>query len=117
MEGGGDSDALRTECRKGFRLLFERAGLTGRMPRIVAAGARHQAFDAFRHALSISKRDEIPLLLVDSETAVTASTKWQHVRERQGDNWQKPVNATEDHLFLMVQCMEAWFLADKAKLK
>ena len=37
--------------------------------------------------------------------------------QRPGDGWVKPAGATEDHLHLMVQCMEAWFLADRRALK
>jgi len=36
---------------------------------------------------------------------------------RKGDKWQKPLHATDDHLYLMVQCMEAWFLADREAMR
>lgn len=54
--------------------------------------------------------------MIDSEAPVTTQNKWQHVYLRQGDNWQKPDNATEDHLHFMVECMETWFMADKKTL-
>ena len=111
VEGGGESDALRTACRRGFRTFFEKAGLTGRMPRIVACGSRNDAFDSFRQALSQARSDELPLLLVDSEAAVMAGqTPWQHLQSR--DHWVRPSGADDHHVYLMVQCMEAWFLAD-----
>jgi hypothetical protein len=31
VEGGGDSKALKTACRRGFRLFLEKAGLTNRI--------------------------------------------------------------------------------------
>ncbi|WP_156013419.1 hypothetical protein [Thioalkalivibrio sp. HK1] len=40
VEGGGDIKVLKTKCRKGFRNFFRKAGLDGRMPRVVACGGR-----------------------------------------------------------------------------
>ena len=34
-----------------------------------------------------------------------------------GDGWQRPGAASQDQIHLMVQAMEAWFHADKEKLK
>jgi hypothetical protein len=60
----------------------------------------------------------LPLLLVDSETAVQKGrTVWEHLRARPGDNWDKPGRAKDDQAFLMVQVMESWFLADRDSLK
>ena len=39
---------------------------------------------------------------------------WPHLKLR--DNWNKPNDAFADHAHLMVQTMEAWFLADKESL-
>lgn len=39
---------------------------------------------------------------------------WTHLKTR--DGWDRPDGATDDQAHLMVQCMEAWFLADKAAL-
>ena len=110
VEGGGDSKALRTSCREAFRTLFERSGLT-RMPRVTACGGRSRAFKDFCKA--IKRPTPLPLLLVDAEAPVTAASPWDHVKARQGDGWDKPAGATDDHLHLMVQCMESWFLADR----
>ena len=40
VEGGGDGGQLTINCRKGFRLFLERAGLHGAMPKISACGGR-----------------------------------------------------------------------------
>ena len=32
------------------------------------------------------------------------------------DDWERPEEATDENAHLMVQCMEAWFLADKDRL-
>jgi len=58
---------------------------------------------------------EFPVLLVDSEDPVAAgSIGWAHLKTR--DNWDKPAGVAEEQAHLMVQCMEAWFLADRGTL-
>ena len=109
VEGGGDSKALRTKCREGFRGLIERSGLGGRMPRITASGSRGTAYRDFCTASRAG--DARPMLLVDAEARVTTGSPWQHVKGV--DGWPKPKSATDDQLHLMVQCMESWFLADR----
>lgn len=65
----------------------------------------------FRTAMRQGNR--AALLLVDSEAPVTSASPWLHLRQRPGDNWAVPPGANDDHCHLMVQCMEAWFLADR----
>jgi hypothetical protein len=115
VEGGGLTNALRTRCREGFSEFFRKAGLEGRMPRIVAGGGRREAFDDFCTALKKAGVEDFIVLLVDSEAPVAAGNgPWMHLKSR--DEWDKPVAATDDNAHLMVQCMEAWFLADKDTL-
>jgi len=52
-------------------------------------------------------------LLVDSEAPVTAATAVQHLHDR--DGWDFPT-LDQHKAFLMVQAMEAWFLADRDAL-
>lgn len=116
VEGGGNhNDALKTECRRAFTALLEKAGFKGRMPRIVACGGRRNAFEQFCTALDAG--EGLPILLVDSEAPVIQGFPWQHVAQRPGDEWVKPADAKEDQLHLMVQCMESWFLADRRALE
>jgi hypothetical protein len=117
VEGGGDSKAQHSECREGFRKLLEKAGFRERMPKIVACGGRGSAFDDFKTALSQSTSEDFPILFVDSESPVQAATRWGHLRQTEGVHWQKPDAVTEDHLHLMVQCMETWIVADRNALK
>lgn len=115
VEGGGNGKALRLECRKGFAQFIARAGLEGRMPRIVASGSRQNAFNDFCHALRDQRNARVPLLLVDSEGPVAVNTgAWAHLLQR--DGWNRPDGAAEESAHLMVQCMEAWFLADRESL-
>ena len=117
VEGGGNAKATRTACRKGFSEFFGRAGLEGRMPRVAPCGGRRETYDDFRSALRTARDDEFVLLLVDSEEPVAAgSDPWTHLGNRADDRWSKPREAGEDSAQLMVQCMEAWFLADRDSL-
>lgn len=40
---------------------------------------------------------------------------WEYLKNR--DGWDCPEGATEGHVYLMVQFMESWFLADREALK
>ena len=101
VEGGGDSSTLKTACRAGFSEFLRKAGLRGYLPRIVACGSRTNAFDSFCTAVAAG---EEALLLVDSESAVGADCQrggaeewrpWRHLRDRQGDQWERPPRARE----------------------
>ena len=119
VEGGGHAASLRTACRKGFSTFLERAGLKGRMPRIVACGSRQDAYDAYCTAVG---NNEEAILLVDSEGPVAeefergeaaAWQPWGHLMQCGGDGWKKPPGVADADCHLMVQCMESWFLADR----
>jgi hypothetical protein len=123
VEGGGDSNALKTACRAGFSEFLSKAGLKGKMPRIVACGNRQNAYDSFCTAINSG---EEALLLVDSESSVAEEYQhaeienwkpWCYLKNRQGNQWEKPSNAAEEDCHLMVQCMEAWILADRGTLE
>ena len=119
VEGAAqDSDSERTICRKAFKVFFAKAGLEGKLPGTVPCGGRKRAYDAFVTAVRNPQSGALPLLLVDSETAVQkGKTVWEHLKARPGDNWDKPDGARDDQVFLMVQVMESWFLADREGLK
>ena len=114
VEGGGISRELRANCRRGFNRFFRNAGLTGRMPKVVACGSREAAYDRFCTALGRSN-EHAAILLVDSEGPITRKAgSWTHLKEQ--DNWKKPKGTKNENAHLMVQCMEAWFFADKETL-
>ncbi len=112
-EGGGDTRLQQASCRKGFSEFFTKLDIK---LSVIACGGRLMAYKDFCKALKSCKKDEYCLLLVDSEAPVTNISKWQHVLLREGDKWEKPDNATEEHLHFMVECMETWFMADKKTL-
>lgn len=120
VEGGGDTASLRTECRKGFTQFITKAGIKNR-PRVVACGSRQEAYEHFCMAIS---NGEDALLLVDSEEVIAGTHQadsqkpetwlpWQHLKQRIGDGWDKPVGSLDTDCHLMVQVMESWFLADR----
>ena len=122
VEGGGDGKVLRTECRQAISEFLKKAGLAGCLPRMVASGSRGQAYDDFCTAV---RSGEPALLLVDSEGPVPPECQsgepqtwkpWVHLSQRAGDGWTMPVGATDRQCHLMVECMESWFLADRAAL-
>ena len=82
------------------------------MPRVVASGSRHQAYDQFKTAHV--QQNEVAMLLVDAEGPIASADSWQHLQSR--DGWSRPHNASNDQCHLMVQVMESWFLADREAL-
>ncbi len=114
VEGGGDGKrkSVNRECRKGFRLFLEKAGM-GRMPDITACGGRQKAYDKFVH--EHGDDNALVVLLVDAEGPVTSSGPWEHLKSR--DNWNRPAGALDEQCHLMTQVMESWFLADLQTLR
>ncbi len=117
VEGAGQTDFERAQCREAFSTFFAAVdGLAGKRPRTKPCGGRQAAYDAFVIALKTSRQGELPLLLVDSEGPVTpGETVWQHLKTR--DGWDRPDGAADDDAFFMAQVMETWFLADKEMLR
>jgi hypothetical protein len=117
VEGGArGNDFLQSTCRKGFQKFAEAAGIYG--VSFSSWGGRNQAHGAFCSALENRKQDSVVLLLIDSEDPIEADTKkWTHLESRKDNELQRPNNATEEHVFLMVQCMETWLIADVESLK
>jgi hypothetical protein len=115
VEGGGDQALLRTACRRGFSEFFKKVLPAGHLPRIIACGSRNEAFDAFVTSVRQVKGEEMSLLLVDSEGPVdTATDASAHLERR--DGWKRPRGVRSDQVHLMVECMEAWLIADRELL-
>jgi hypothetical protein len=116
VEGGGDHRRTLDACRQAFAQFFSKIAPVGARPRVIAAGDGTAAFNDFCNALT-RHPDNFVLLLVDSEDPVsTGTTAWHHLEARTQDGWSRPTIATDEQAHLMVQCMEAWFLADRATL-
>lgn len=113
---GGESKEDQIRCREGFRKLIEKAGFTGRMPRLSACGGRGSAFDDFKTAYAHQKPGDYIAMLIDSEDPIADIEKtWDHLKTR--DNWDRPDGAEDTHVLLMTTCMETWIVADRAALR
>jgi hypothetical protein len=120
VEGGGDTAETLNPFRRGLSAFLKPVVDAVRERRIrwriIPCGGRRQAYDAFVDALA--KEPEVfNVLLVDSEDPVgITDSPWRHLKNRPGDQWDKPAGADDDRCQMMVVCMEAWFLADPAGL-
>jgi hypothetical protein len=120
IEGGGDSIGQKTSLRQGFRQFFKEelekeATIKIKWDiNITMCGKRSDAFRDFKNGLK-SYPDAFNILLVDAEAPVKKDSPWEHLKLR--DNWDKPAGVDDDNCHLMVQTMEAWFIADIANLK
>ena len=112
VEGGGSTRKQQRDLRRAFTELIDKAGLSGRMPKVIASGSREAAYNDFRK--SHQRANTTALLLVDSEGPVTAKSPWLHLKNR--DRWERPPNSADTQCHLMVQVMESWFLADREAL-
>lgn len=113
---GGESKEDQIRCREGFRKLLEKAGFSGRMPRLSACGGRQSAFDDFKTAHASRKEGDYIAMLVDSEEPLKDLEKtWDHLNRR--DQWDKPTGAEDEQVLFMTTCMETWIVADRATLR
>lgn len=97
-----------------FKELYELAESKGIKIRSIMSGSRRDACEDFLISME-SYPEAFNVLLVDSESPVSEThTPWEHLRSRKED--QPWILATQGHdddcCHLMVQTMEAWFIAD-----
>jgi hypothetical protein len=113
---GGESKEDQIRCREGFRKLLDKAGFSGRLPRLTACGGRNSAFDDFKTAHAKGKQNDYIAMLIDSEDPLAdIEQTWDHLRDR--DGWAKPSDARNEQVLFMTTCMETWIVADPAALR
>jgi len=113
---GGESKEDQIRCREGFRKLLEKAGFSGRMPRLSACGGRGSVFDDCKTAYALRKVGDYIAMLVDSEDPVgDLERTWDHLKHR--DQCDKPVGATDEQVLFMTTCMETWIVTDRRALQ
>lgn len=116
VEGGGDDNSTKRQIRQGFSIFLAQLVQIARNKRIkwqiIICGSRNNTFSDFKNALE-DHPDAFNVLLVDSEAPVN-KPPWEHLKFR--DNWDSP-GVDDTHCHLMVQVMEAWFVADIDALK
>jgi hypothetical protein len=130
IEGGGNTAEQKAELRQGFDALFASEKSKAREKRgslkFVCCGGRQQAYEAFVNSLSVNPKT-MNALLVDSETPIApapankaedAKARITHLQQKdgtagrgQGDGWELD-SVPPERVHLMVQCMEAWIVAD-----
>lgn len=135
LEGGGTGKEQKAELRRGFDDLFGRekshASEKRRGLAFICCGGRQEAYEAFRNAIDVHP-ERINALLIDSEAPIApvpadrskdARLRRDHLLRaeagggrRQGDGWQL-TRVAPDCIHLMVQCMEAWIVADPEALE
>jgi len=125
VEGGGDTADQKAELRQGLDRLLEEVKSKARAKRLgwklVCAGGRQTAYEAFLNALRTNQY-AVNVLLVDSESPIgpqtgdsfrDAAQRVAHLTAR--DGWDLAASPAE-RVHLMVQCMEAWIVADAEAL-
>lgn len=116
VEGGGDGANTKALLKGGFNIFLQELRQIARSKQIgweiIICGSRNNAFRNFKNALK-THPDAFNVLLVDSEAPIKF-TPWKHLKDR--DNWDSP-GVDDTHCHLMVQVMEAWFVADIDTLK
>ncbi|MBE9125101.1 MULTISPECIES: DUF4276 family protein [unclassified Coleofasciculus] len=104
------------QLRQGFRTFFQPIYEAAKQNNIKIAtlklcGSRGDTYKAFRIALKKHPNAFI-ILLVDSEGAIDKQQKpWEYLKNRVEDGWDC-LGTDDTHCYLMVQTMEAWFIAD-----
>lgn len=115
VEGGGDANS-KARFREGLMRFMEPlrdlATRSGVRLRVIPGGDRARTFREFRRMRAAARPGAVHLLLVDSEGPLTGAVR-AHLIAR--DHWDL-ADVADDEIHLMVECMEAWFLADPEAL-
>ena len=124
VEGGGDSGEQQAQIRAGLEELLQAQKELAQEKRIkwklIPRGGRSQTYDAFENAFRQADDETLVVLLVDSEDPIApeiqddpehnAKMRKDHLVRRE-PSWDLK-GIPPSHIHLMVQCMEAWIIAD-----
>ena len=113
IEGGGDQKNTMAAFRKAISLLFGRLiGTYAQRLRVVACGGRDEAIDYCINAVA-EHAEDFCFLLIDSDMPVMGTTLQHYQRLKRGKEILCVAGVASEYLLhLMVQCMEAWVVAD-----
>jgi hypothetical protein len=120
LEGGASgpgSKALDIRCERAFHKLLHRMGFSGRMPRLVACGARDRVYRDFCRAHHSANNPA--LMWIDSEEPLADLEKaWEHLkRVTSVAAWDRPEGAMDEQVLFMTTCMETLIVADREMLR
>lgn len=101
--------------REGFSKLAAKLDLAN-APSFVPCSGRRETWDVAWQSFLDRERDELILLLVDSEEQTTHEPRdaWQHLRGR--DGWTALGETHGRYVFMMVTAMETWIAVDENAL-
>ncbi|MBD2142129.1 DUF4276 family protein [Anabaena sp. FACHB-1250] len=102
-----------------FQELYDIAEINDIKIRLIMCGSRVKAYQSFKWGLE-DHPEAFNVLLIDSESPVSPDdTPWEHLRNRKEDQpWiLDSLSFNDEQCHLMVQTMEAWFVADIDALK
>ena len=123
VEGGGNTVQQRAELRMGFdRLLKPQKDAAGKRRlslKIVFCGSRNRTYEAFISSFRQAANDTLAVLLVDAEKPLPPELLGNELQNAQArcdhlarcDSWDLN-DIPPEQIHLMVQCMEAWIVAD-----
>lgn len=134
---GGETVDQQARLRGGLNALLKEPLRAARDKRlkwnVVFCGSRKPTLDRFLHSLKSASSETLSILLVDSEGPVEselpvppnetqeeklrrlhldAEVRKRHLMERPQDRWTDLADVEPELIHLMIQCMEAWIVAD-----
>ncbi len=101
--------------RNGFKQHLVKLDPRLKAMEVSPCGSTEETIRDFARAARENRPDFVPSLLVDSDAAVTANSPAEHLRTKL-DSAYVPTDERAN-VFLMVQCMESWFVGDTTALK
>ncbi|HEY3295456.1 MAG TPA: DUF4276 family protein [bacterium] len=114
IEGGGQNRSQQIEFREGLEVFFrefkEKVSF-----RIIPGGSKDNTVSDFKATLASSETAFV-VLVVDSDQDVPAKVNYRQFLQTSNPSWNLP-ELPDEHYHMMVQVMEAWFLADREALR
>ncbi len=122
IEGGSTGKQADNDFRRGWKKFLDELHRLARAHgyqslEVIRGRGRRATFDKFENSRETYPHD-LCVLLVDSEGPVTPRQHvWDVVSSRKEDQWIKPPWARGRHLYLLVQSIETWLVADPDALQ
>jgi hypothetical protein len=116
-KGAGAKDPIRNGLRTFLQPIYDIASQKRIRVEVIPCRGRNDAYKDFKNALR-AHPNSFNVLLIDTEAPVDETSSllnpWEQLRLK--DEWGS-LGCNPDQCYLMVQAMEAWFLADRDRLQ